>query len=75
MPRERPRIIQDGNYKYLDLNAFTNDLQKILWELVESLNDTNDMRLQYWLLSSGLDTCAPILTKRVRNLDVPWITM
>ena len=43
IPRERPRIIETRNYKTFDMNAFTDDLKKIPWELLNRLHDPNEM--------------------------------
>jgi hypothetical protein len=75
MPRERPRIIQARNYKSFDLNAFSKDLEKLPWAIIESFSEPNDM-WHTWktLFNSVLDNHAPVRTKRGRNLDVHWIT-
>jgi hypothetical protein len=46
IPRERPRIIETRNYNTFDMNAFTEDLQKIPWELLNRFHDPNHSRTQ-----------------------------
>ena len=76
IPRERPRIIETRNYKTFDMNAFTDDLKKIPWELLSRLHDPNEMwRMWKAFFNRILDAHAPIRTKRARNRDAPWIPL
>ena len=73
-PRKRPRIIETRNCKNFNIDAFSGDLQKLPWKLIEELHDPNQIWLTWKaLFNKVLDVHAPVRAKRVRNLNVPWI--
>ena len=73
--RPPPKIIQSRNYKNYDPAFFTDDLNKIPWDILEMESTSNEA----WIVFKDLfltvaDKHAPVGTRRVREFSVPWLT-
>ena len=74
-PRERPRIIKSRSFKNFDKVLFLKDLNEVPWDLIELSDDPNEMwSICKHLLMNVLNAHAPLTTKRVRNLEAPWLS-
>ena len=73
--RPPPKIIQSRNYKNYDPAFFSDDLNKIPWDILEMESTSNEA----WIVFKDLfltvaDKHAPVATRRVRGFSVPWLT-
>ena len=75
MPKGTPRTIEYRSYKNYNRDAFLNDLNDVLWHLVDNEDNINDAVLTWnKLFSEVADNHAPIKRRRVNGINSAWMT-
>ena len=70
-----PRVIDTRNFKRFNRDAFIEDLNKVLWSLINSFADVEDSWDSFkQLFGEVADSHAPRIRVRVRGQKVPWLT-
>ena len=69
------RTIHIRNYKNYNKSQFQSLLQQVPWWVIETFQDPQDMLNAFVALFSDIaDACAPMIHKKVKGLDTPWLT-
>ena len=75
VPRSEPKLINKRNFKHYNVDAFRSDLAAYLANLTLTIQDPDDMWSQWKdRFLTVADMHAPQETKKVRNVNSPWIT-
>ena len=70
-----PRIIDTRNFKHFNRDAFIEDLNKVLWSLINSFADVEDTWDSFkQLFGEVANSHAPRIRALVRGHKVPWLT-
>ena len=72
----QPKTIMSRNLKSITFEPIAEELANAPWQVGEIFNDIDD-RVDYWngLISYVVDAHAPLRKKRVREIDVPYMTL
>ena len=70
------KTIQYRSLTRLDETKFHEDLRAAPWSMIEAFDDPTDpLALWYAMLDSIVDRHAPLMSKRVKSLQLPpWIS-
>lgn len=70
------KTIMSRNLKSITFEPIAEELTNALWQVGEVFNDIDD-RVDYWngLVRDLVDAHAPLRKKRVREIDVPYMTL
>ena len=75
VPRSEPKLINKRNFKHYNVDAFRSDLAAYLANLTLTIQDPDDMWSEWKdRFLTVADMHAPQETKKVRNVNSPWIT-
>ena len=72
----QPKTIMSRNLKSISFEPTAEELTNAPWQAGEVFNDIDD-RFEYWngLVRHVVDAHAPLRKKRVREIDVPYMTL
>lgn len=72
----QPKTIMSRNLKSITFEPIAEELANAPWQVGEIFNDIDD-RVDYWngLITYVVDAHAPLRKKRVREIDVPYMTL
>ena len=72
----QPKTIMSRNSKSITFEPIAEELANAPWQVGEIFNDIDD-RVDYWngLITYMVDAHAPLRKKRVREIDVPYMTL
>ena len=73
---EQPRVMKCRNYAKYDPTIFCSDLKKVPWDNVLSLTNVDEAwSLWKYNFTAECDKHAPLIDKKVRGRNCPWITL
>ena len=74
--QHQPKTIMSRNLKSITFEPIAEELSNAPWQVGKFFNDIDD-RVDYWngLISYVVDAHAPLRKKRVREIDVPHMTL
>ena len=74
--KEQPRVIKCRNYAKYDPTIFCSDLKEVPWDTVLSLTNVDEAwSLWKYNFTAECDKHAPLIDKKVRGRNCPWLTL